>query len=51
MNEEICRITNKRKSTKNEWVNVYSDFLPALYGVYKKIKTILFPYFPANLFK
>ena len=45
MNEEICCITNEGKTAKNEWENDDSDFLRALYSVYKKIRTILFPYF------
>ena len=45
MNEEICCITNEGKTAKNEWENVDFDFLRALYSVYKKIRTILFPYF------
>ena len=45
MNEEICCITNEGKTAKDEWENDYSDFLRALYSVYKKIRTILFPYF------
>ena len=45
MNEEIRCITNEKKMAKNEWENDDSDFLRALYSVYKKIRTILFPYF------
>ena len=45
MNEEICCITNEGKMVKNEWENDDSDFLLDLYSVYKKIRTILFPYF------
>ena len=45
MNEEICCITNDGKTAKNEWENDDSDFLWALYSVYKKIRAILFPYF------
>ena len=44
MNEQICCITNKEETAKNEWENDDSDFLWALYSVYKKIKTILFRY-------
>ena len=35
MNEEICCITSKRKTAKNEWENGDCDFLQALYSVYK----------------
>ena len=45
MNEEICCITNEGKTAMNESENDDSDFLQALYSVYKKIRTILFPYF------
>ena len=51
MNEKICYITNKIKTAKNEWGNDDFDFLQALYSVYKKIGTILFPYILVNLFK
>ena len=37
MNEEICCITNKGKTAKNEWENDGCDFLQALYCVYKKL--------------
>ena len=47
MNEEICWITNKGKSAKNEWKND-SDFLQALYSVYKKIRNNFFPYLLAK---
>ena len=30
---------------KNEWENDDPGFLPALYIVYTKIRTIIFPYF------
>ena len=40
---EVCCITNKGKTAKNEWGNDDSDLLRALYIVYKKIRTILFP--------
>ena len=40
MNEEICCITNEGKMARNEWENDDSDFLQALYSVYKKIKAI-----------
>ena len=45
MNEEICCITNEGKIAMNEWENDDSDFLQALYSVYKKVRTILFPCF------
>ena len=32
----------KKKTAKNEWENDDSDFLQALYSVYKKIRTIFF---------
>ena len=51
MNEEICCTTNKRKTTKNEWENDDSDFLPALNIVYKKLGQLLFHTLLANLFK
>ena len=42
MNEEIRCITNEGKTARNEWENDDSDFLRALYSVYKKIRTIFF---------
>ena len=42
MNEEICCITNEGKTARNEWENDDSNFLRALYSVYKKIRTIFF---------
>ena len=42
MNEEIRCITNEGKTVRNEWENDDSDFLRALYSVYKKIRTIFF---------
>ena len=42
MNEEICCITNEGKTARNEWENDDSNFLQALYSVYKKIRTIFF---------
>ena len=42
MNEEICCITNEEKMARNEWENDDSDFLSALYSVYKKIRTFFF---------
>ena len=44
MNEEICCITNKGKTAKNQWKNGDYDILQALYSVYKRIWTIPFPY-------
>ena len=41
MNEEICCITNKGKTAKNEWENG-SNFLSALYIVYKKLGQFFF---------
>ena len=40
MNQEISCITNEGKTAMNEWENDDSDFLWALYSVYKKIRTI-----------
>ena len=37
MNEEFHCITNGEKAAKNEWENDDSDFLRALYSVYKKL--------------
>ena len=51
MNEEICCITCKGKTDKNEWKNNDSDFLRALYSVCKKIRTIIFPCLLVNLLK
>ena len=42
MNGEICCTTNEGKTAKNEWENDDSDFLQALYSLYKKIRTIFF---------
>ena len=42
MNEEICCITNEGKMVRNELENDDSDFLRALYSVFKKIRTIFF---------
>ena len=42
MNEEIYYITNKGKTAKIEWENDDSDFLWALYSVYKKWGQLLF---------
>ena len=49
MNEEICCITDKGKTATNEWQN--DEFLQALYSVYTKIRTNIFPYLLMNLFK
>ena len=51
MNEDIHCITNGGKAAKNEWENDDSDFLQALYSIYKKIRKNLFPYLLINLFK
>ena len=40
MNEEIRCTTNEGETARNEWENDDSDFLRALYSVYKKITTI-----------
>ena len=48
MNEEICCITNEGKTPKNEWEND-SEFLPALYTVYKKLGQFFFHTLLANL--
>ena len=40
MDEEIHCITNEGKTARNEWENNGSNFLRALYSVYKKIRTI-----------
>ena len=50
MNEEIRCITSESKTAKNEWENDDSDFLRALYRLYKKIR-IFFSYLLVNLFK
>ena len=50
MNEEMCCITNGEKTGNNEWEND-SDFLPALYIVYKKLEQLFFHALLANLFK
>ena len=44
MNEEICCITNKRKTTKNEWENVNSMTFYELYAVYIKKLGLFFFY-------
>ena len=53
MNEDIHCITSKGKGKKamNEWENDDSDIPRALCRLCKKIRTILFPYLLANLFK
>ena len=51
MNEEIhCIITKKGKTTKNEWEND-SNFLPALYIAYKKLRQLFLHASLAYLFK
>ena len=42
MDEEIHCISNERKTGRNEWENNDSNFLWALYSVYKNIRTIFF---------
>ena len=42
MTEEIYCIYNKGKIAKNEWENDDSDFLRALYSVYKKLGQFFF---------
>ena len=42
MSEEICCVTNKREAAKNEWENDDSDFLRALFSVYKKLGQFFF---------
>ena len=42
MNEEILCITNGGKTTRNEWENDDSDFLQALYSVYKILGQFFF---------
>ena len=42
MNEEIHCIANEGKTARNEWENGDSNFLQALYSVYKEIRTIFF---------
>ena len=51
MNKEICCITNEGKTTKNEWENDDSDFLQALYIVYKKIGQVFFHTLLVNFLK
>ena len=50
MNEEIRCINNEGKMANNKWEN-YSDFLPALRIVYKKLGHFFFHALLANLFK
>ena len=40
MNEEILCITNEGETALNEWENDDSNFLRALFSVYKKIRAI-----------
>ena len=51
MNEEIYCITNKGKMAENEWENVDSDFLQALYSLYKKSEQFFFHTLLTNLFR
>ena len=51
MNEEINCIANKGKTTNNERETDYSDFLWALYNLYKKIRKIILSYVVLNVFK
>ena len=51
MNEEIYCITNKGKMAENEWENVDSDFLQALYSLYKKSGQFFFHTLLTNLFR
>ena len=50
MNEDIRCITNEGKTAKNKWQN-YSDFLPIVCIVYKKLGQFVFHTLLANLFK
>ena len=49
MNKQIHCITNEGKAAKNEWKNDNSDFLVALYSVYKKLEQSFFHTLLANL--
>ena len=51
MNEEIHSIIAKRKKAMNELESDNSPFPWALYSVYKKLRTIHFPYLLVNLSK
>ena len=42
MNEKIRCITNKEKTSKNEWESDDSNFLRALHNVYKKLGLFFF---------
>ena len=42
MSEKICCIINKGKAAKNECENDDSDFLWALFNVYKKLRGLFF---------
>ena len=48
MNEEICCINKEGKTAKNKWENDDSDFLPALYIVYKKLGLFLTHCIPSH---
>ena len=50
MNEETRCITSKRKTAKNNW-KYDSDFLPALYIVYKKSRQFFFHTVLPNVLK
>ena len=51
MNEEICCIANEERMAKNEQEKDDSDFLLALYSVYKKLGQFFFHAFLTNSFK
>ena len=51
MNKEIHCITNAGKTAKNEWENDESNFLVALYSIYKKLGQFFFDTLLTNLFK
>ena len=51
MNEEIRHTTNKGKTGKYECESDYSDFLPALYILYKNLAQFFFHTLLANLLK
>ena len=51
MCEEIHCISYDRKTAKSKWENDDSDFLVALYSVYKKLRQFFFHTLLINLFK
>ena len=51
MNEEIHCITNEGKTAKNECENDDSDFLRALFCVYKKLGQFFFHTYSLNCLK